>query len=347
MTGLQIRRLALCLVVLVASGFLGRSSVSPHGEAMARAAAEFLATLSPQQRNRAMFPFASDERTRWHFVPGEMFPRRGVVLKELDAGQRLRAQALLRTGLSQQGYLTATAIMELEQVLRALEPQGQFARDPEAYFLSVFGTPDAAGTWGWRVEGHHLSLHFTVVAGRLTVSTPSFFGTNPAEVRQGPEKGRRVLASVEDPARALLLALAPDQRAQALLGGAVPGDIVTGVRFPVEALSPAGVSASTLSPAQQGLLRQLIEAYTSLMAGDIAAARWARIEGAGFEKVSFAWAGAATPGQPHYYRVQGPTFLIEYDNTQNDANHIHAVWREFNGDFGQDLLREHVHDGQH
>jgi hypothetical protein len=335
---------------LVASGVEitrpSRSAARP-GTVMAGAASRLLATFSHGQRSRAAFLFESDERTRWHFLPSEMFPHHGVALKELNADQRPAAHALLQTGLSQRGYLAATAIMELERVLRSLEQDGRIARDPEAYYISIFGMPDAEGTWAWRFEGHHLSLHFTIVAGSITVSSPSFFGANPAEIRAGPLKGHRALGAEEDAGRAFVLALTPTQRAQALLSEVAPEDIVTGNKVPIEPLSPVGIRASELSSSQQALLRNVLTAYTSLMADDIAAARWARLDRAGFEKITFAWAGGTEPGVRHYYRVQGPTLLIEYDNTQNDANHIHSVWREFDGDFGRDLLREHVHEVRH
>jgi len=333
---------------LVASGVeIARVSAARPGTEMAGAASRLLATLSPEQRSRAAFLFESDERTRWHFLPGEMFPHHGIALKELNADQRPAAHALLQTGLSQRGYLAATAIMELERVLRSLEQEGKLSRDPERYFISVFGVPDPEGTWAWRFEGHHLSLHFTIVAGSITVSSPSFFGANPAEIRAGPLKGQRALGVEEDAGRAFVMALTPTQRAQALLSEVAPEDIVTGNKVPIEPLSPVGIRASELSSSQQALLRNVLTAYTSLMANDIAAARWARLGRAGFEKITFAWAGGTEPGMRHYYRVQGPTFLVEYDNTQNDANHIHSVWREFDGDFGRDLLREHLHEVRH
>jgi hypothetical protein len=322
--------------------------VSAHTESdMEGAASRFLAALSIEQQHRAAFSFKSDERLKWHFIPNELYPRHGISLKELNADQRALARALLHSGLSERGYLTATAIMDLERLLRALENDNRFARDPEDYYISLFGTPDPGEAWGWRIEGHHLSLHFTVVDGQTTVSSPSFFGASPAEVHGGSSKGRRLLAPQEDAARLLVLALNPAQRAQALVSGVAPRDIVTGNKVAIDPLSPVGIEASALSSDQQGLLQALLETYTSLMADDIAAERWSRIRKTGLDKVSFAWAGSTEHGKPHYYRVQGPTFLVEFDNTQNDANHIHSVWRDFTGDFGQDLLREHVESVKH
>ncbi len=347
MTCFPFARAILYFALLIATISPARL-VSAHTESdMEGAASRFLAALSIEQQGRATFSFTSDERLKWHYIPSELFPRHGISLKELNADQRARARVLLHSGLSERGYLTATAIMDLERVLRALTKDNRFARDPEEYFISLFGTPDPRSTWGWRIEGHHLSLHFTVVEGRTTVSSPSFFGASPAEVHGGSSKSRRALAPQEDAARLLVLALAPSQRAQALVSGVAPKDIVTGNNVSIDPLSPVGIEASALSSYQQSLLQALLEAYTSLMADDIAAERWSRIQKTGLDKVTFAWAGATERGKPHYYRVQGPTFLIEYDNTQNDANHIHSVWRDFTGDFGQDLLREHVESVKH
>ncbi len=314
---------------------------------MANSATEFVAGLSVEQQRQATFAFDSEERLKWHYLPSESFPRRGISLKELNARQKSLARMLMQSGLSARGYAAATAIMELERVLRDLRKDNRLARDPEEYFISIFGVPEAEGTWGWRLEGHHLSLHFTAVEGRTSVSSPSFLGASPAEVHTGAFKGRRALAQQEDAGRLLVLSLTPAQRAQALIGEFAPEDIVTGNSSSIEPLSPAGIQASALSTDQQNLLQTLLNAHASVMADDIAAERWNRLRRAGFDKITFAWAGATERGKPHYYRVQGPTFLIEYDNTQNDANHIHTVWREFSGDFGRDLLREHVHNVEH
>jgi hypothetical protein len=322
--------------------------------AMADAATKFLASLTPQQRQQATFGFDSTEREHWGFVPSEMFPRNGLILGAMTEPQRKLAHDLLRSGLSQRGYLTATSIMELETILRGIEeaaraaaPQGRgnanvMVRDPVKYFFSVFGTPAARGTWGWRVEGHHVSLNFTIVNGSLVASAPSFFGSNPAEVRDGAKKGLRILAAEEDAARTLLMALDDAQRARAVTSATAPNDIATMNTVKVDPLAPAGIAYSELRPNQRELLMKIVDSYVSAMASDVAADRMDRVKKAGLDKISFAWAGEAERGKRHYYRVQGPTFLIEYDNTQNDANHIHSVWRDFQGDFGRDLLREHL-----
>jgi len=315
--------------------------------AMVPAATKFLAGLTAEQRQNASFAFDAGERLNWHYIPRE---RKGLPIKAMTPAQRALAHELLKTGLSQRGYLTASAIMDLETILGDLERRGgnsTIVRDPELYFFSVFGTPSARETWGWRVEGHHLSLNFTIVNGTLTASTPTFFGTNPAEVKDGPQKGLRILRQEEEAGRALLLALNADQRRTATIEGVAPKEIITENKAKVDPLSPAGVTSAALTPKQRDLLMSLIDVYTSQMAADLAAERTAKLRKAGVEKIAFAWAGEAEHGRPHYYRIQGPTFLVEYDNTQNDANHIHSVWRDFEGDFGRDLLRDHVKNTPH
>jgi hypothetical protein len=315
--------------------------------AMSQAATKFLAELTPEQRQQATFPMASDERLRWHFIPNETFPRKGLSFRTMSESQQARAHDLLKSGLSQRGYVTASSIIQLENVLRAIETGGKMARDPRDYQFSVFGTPGAKDAWGWRVEGHHLSLHFTIAGNAAVATSPTFTGSNPAEVRDGPEKGKRVLAPLEDLGRAVVRSLDEGQRKAAVFEGVAPGDILTMNKNDISPLAPAGVAASAMTADQRAGLMRLVEAYTSVVADDLAADRMARLKTAGVEKITFAWAGPVEKGAKHYYRVQGPTFLIEYDNTQNDGNHIHAVWRDFQGDFGRDLLREHLQQYAH
>ena len=339
--------LSLALLGALAAGAI--VSAQRSSAAMATAAGAFLAALSPDQRQRAAFAFESEERLRWNFIPSEAFPRNGLLIKDMTAPQRDLAHDLLKTGLSQRGYLTYTSIIELETILKVLEKGGKFARDPGGYFFSIFGTPGASGTWGWRVEGHHVSLHFTIVNGTAIASTPTFAGTNPAEVPDGPEKGKRILAAHEDAGRALVAALDAGQRGTAVLGNVAPNEIVTSNRNTIDPLAPAGLPASAMTAPQREQLMRIIDTYAGMMAPDIAADRLAKIRAAGVDNLTFAWAGPLERGQKHYYRVQGPTFLIEFDNSQNDGNHVHSVWRDFNGDFGRDLLREHIrtaHVGQ-
>ena len=332
-----------CVLALAATYAADRSPAS-----MADAATKFLATLSAEQKKTTTFAFDSTEREHWGFVPSEMFPRNGLIIGTMTDVQRKAAHDLLRAGLSQKGYMTATSIMELETILNEIEnPPGAkpaerpLERNPVKYYVSVFGTPGNKSTWGWRVEGHHISLNFTIVNGQMVSTAPHFFGSNPAEVRSGPKKGLRVLGYEEDPARELVMALDVDQRTKAVINTTAPNDIVTRNEGTVKPLSPAGVAATELQPKQRETLMRIVDAYTSVMAPDIAADRMAALLKAGLDNISFAWAGEFERGKKHYYRVQGPTFLIEFDNVQTQANHIHSVWRDFNGDFGDDVLKNH------
>jgi hypothetical protein len=229
-------------------------------------------------------------------------------------------------------------------VLFAIE--GSAMRDPELYYFTVFGTPSEQGAWGWRYEGHHASLNWTVVDGRLVATTPQFLGANPADVRDGPQKGTRALAAEEDLGRAFVKSLSADQGAQAVLSKDAPRDILTGASRQAAIQEDRGISYAKLTPEQQGLLLSLIQEYASAQTPAVAQARLARVK-ADLPAIKFAWMGGLGKGQGHYYRIQGSTFLIEYDNTQNNANHIHCVWREFKGDWGRDLLTEHYRTAPH
>jgi hypothetical protein len=345
-------RLAVAVVV-VASGAMGGMIASQRtGAAMAKSAQSFLDSLNPEQREKAADPLDSTDRTRWNFIPVNQFPRQGLPLKDMTEPQRKLALELLRTGLSPRGYTTTTTIMnDLEAILRETEAAARAAkpgagpgmtRDPELYYFTVFGAPGTKGRWGWRVEGHHVSLHFTIADGSAVVAAPTFWGTNPAEVREGPKKGLRTLDKEQDAGRAVMMALDDAQKKTATFAEVAPNDILTRTEVVVNPLTPPGVVASDMTAKQRELLMQLITVYTDQMTPDIAAERKAEYEKAGVEKIAFAWAGPVAPGERHYYRVQGPTFVIEFDNTQNNGNHIHSVWRDFDSDFGRDLLREHL-----
>jgi Protein of unknown function (DUF3500) len=350
-------RLWLVAAFLAALGIGSVVAADRSSSAMATAASKFLNALTPPQRAQASFEFANTvERLHWHFIPTEMFARKGLLVRDMTDAQRALAHDLLKAGLSQRGYMTASQIMDLETILGGLERAERAARggrgnalerDPGKYFFSIFGTPSTRETWGWRVEGHHVSLNFTVVNGTLVSGSPSFFGSNPAEVREGPKKGTRILGAEEDAARTLLASLDASQRTKAVINADAPGDMLTMANVDIKPLSPAGITADALNASQRDLLMKLIDVYTGFMASDIAADRVARFKKAGVEKIGFAWAGGTERGNKHYYRIQGPTFLVEYDNTQNDGNHVHSVWRDFDGDFGRDLLREHLKSVAH
>jgi hypothetical protein len=309
---------------------------------MVLAARNFLSSLSNEQVAQAKFDFGADERMNWHFIPKE---RKGLPLKDMTPPQKHLAQALLSAGLSQRGYIKATSIMSLEDILRIMEKDSGVRRNPEGYFFSIFGEPTEKGIWGYRVEGHHLSQNFTIVNGQV-VGSPSFFGTNPAEVKDGPRKGLRVLAHEDDFGRELLNSLTADQKSVAIVDKTAYKDIFTmASRKAALENQPNGLSASKMNAKQRELLQNLLDEYAYNMPDQLAESREEKIKKAG-TNLYFAWAGVAERGGPHYYRIQAPTFLIEYDNTQNDANHIHSVWRDFEGDFGADLLKQH-YDASH
>jgi hypothetical protein len=338
---------SLGLLTLLAVTVGARSASQSDVASMTRAAESFLAALSDEQRVAATFELDSDERSRFHFIPVEMFERGGVMIADLSPLQRERAHELLRAGLSQRGYLTATQVMELEDVLQAMQSGGRFARDRDEYLFTIFGAPAPGVTWGWRFEGHHISLHFTIADGTVAVASPAFVGASPADVREGPQRGRRVLGDREDAGRALIGALDDGQRRAAIIDVEAPRDILTGNAPAVDPMEPAGIEASRLDSRQRELLLGLIDVYLGMMSDDIAEYRRQALLEGGTAAIRFAWAGGIEAGEAHYYRVQGPTFLIEYDNTQNEANHIHSVWRDFDGDFGRDLLREHRSEHPH
>ena len=338
----------LAAVLILGAGVGGSVYASQRtASAMKTAADRWLASLSADQKQRATFAFDSGERTHWHYVPNEQFPRNGVQIKEMSEAQRTLAWELLKTGLSARGFATARSIMALDKILKSVEgPGGRFARDHEGYQFTVFGTPGDRKGWGWRVEGHHVSVRFDVIDGSLTSSTPSFFGANPAEVRVdvpgAAPRGTRVLGAEEDAARALLESLDASQKTTAIVNGVAPNEILTSNKLKADPQEPLGLKASAMTKDQRDKLMALIDVYTGFMTADVAAERMEKLKKAGLDNIAFAWAGETDKGKKHYYRLQGPTFLVEYDNSQNDGNHIHSVWRDFTGDFGEDLLRAHL-----
>lgn len=305
----------------------------------------FLATLSPQQRAKAALPFDTPERQNWHFVPRV---RGGLPLGEMTKMQQDAVLALLREGLSASGYKTVETIRSLETVLQEIEGDtgGRF-RNPSHYYVAVFGEPSERGVWGWRYEGHHISLNWTVVNGKVIASSPQFLGANPARVASGPLAGTRALAAEEDLGRALVTSLTPAQRAVAVLSPSAPSDILTGSQRQAAIQEDKGIAYRDLTPDQQRTLLALLREYAAVQPAPLAEQRLADLRRADLHKVKFAWMGALEPGQGHYYRIQGSTFLVEYDNTQNNANHVHCVWRSFRGDFGADLLAEHYKHTPH
>jgi hypothetical protein len=329
---------ALASLGIVGLALWAGAQIEPSGNRMAVAADRFLKSLSDAQAAKAVHPYDSDERVDWHFIPRA---RNGLPFKELSSEQRALAFGLIQSGVAGSGFLKATTIMSLEQILRELENGRGPTRDPELYFLTIFGKLQDRGKWGWRVEGHHLSLNFALEDGKIVAATPAFFGANQAEIRQGPRQGLRTLADREDRALRLVQALNEEQRQQATFAEKAPADIraadaarkgKTTPQPPTE--KAAGVAYADLNVDQRAMLQALIDSYADDMPLEVAKAWLDEIARAGTNTIQFAWAGPADRSQGHAYRVQGPTFLIEFNNTQNGANHIHSVWRNMLGDFG-------------
>lgn len=340
------KRKQLLVVGIVAAGLVGAVCLSKEapspGVRMCDDAAKLVSSLNDDQKSQALFAFDDKERTNWNFVPlqdAQKRPtRKGLRFEKMSAEQKDTAKALLRAGTSRSGFEKATTIMSLEAILADLEKGGAMVRKPGWYFVSIFGTPSKAGKWGWRIEGHHLSLNFVVDRGKIVASTPAFFGANPAELRMGPRKGHRTLPEAEDLAKQLFASLDDDQRKIAFQSKQFP-DIEQGkaAARPGEA---KGLPAAKMNEKQRDLLMKLIASYAQRMPQTIAETELAEVKSAGIDKIAFAFAqDADKTGKPYTYHIQGPTFLIEFLNVQSDsagnpANHIHSCWRDLKGDFG-------------
>ena len=306
----------------------------------------FLQTLTPEQRKLAMYSFADDERYNWHFVPRE---RKGLPLKQMNPEQRTVAMALIKTGLSQSGYDKATSIMMMENVLRVIEKRTDTDtyRDPDNYAFTVFGDPATdKEPWGWRVEGHHLSLNFSSMTGQVLSVSPLFMGSNPGEVRADvPQKGKQILRQETELAFALLKTLTSEQRQKAVLAPVAYKEIITSNSRKASLEKMDGLPMADMTAEQRTLFMNLLQVYLSNYRVTLAKQEMGRISKAGLEQLRFAWAGDLTPelgeGKGWDYRIHGPMLLIEYDNSQSNANHIHTIVRDLTNDFGEDLLKEH------
>jgi hypothetical protein len=310
---------------------------------MTQAAERYLSALSAEQLGKAKMGFDDPERTKWHFIPKP--ERKGLQIRDMNPQQRKLAHALLHSGLSEVGYEKATTIMSLEAILHELEKpkKSGMIRDTERYYFTVFGDPKPQGSWGWSVEGHHLSLNFAVRDGKVHSATPAFFGANPAIIKSdlsvGPAKGKQTLAKEENLAFDLLRSLAATQRQVAVVASEAPSELTGAEQAQAPRHEQAGLPVAKMSESQRRTLWSLLEAYAGNMPEEVGLAWLDEIKKAGVESVAFAWAGGDRPGTGHYYRVQGPTFVLEFINVQadsagNPANHIHSVWRNLLGDFG-------------
>lgn len=306
----------------------------------------FISSLPADVKSKAIYNISDSERFNWHFVPKS---RNGVPLKALNEVQRARALNLLKASLSAQGFEKATAIVALENVLKQVEHRGpnDTYRDPLNYYLTIFGTPGSKGAWGWRFEGHHVALNFSSLDNRIESSTPSFFGSNPGVVLEGSEKGKQVLKRETELAFDLINSLDRDQKKVAIFSETALQEIVSSNSRKASPLTPEGILFDKLNETQKQGLLALLDVYVSNYEFGFAKTLMAKIKKAGLDKLSFAWAGSLVPGSPYYYRIQGPMLLIELDNTQNSANHIHSVVRDLTNDFGDDILREHYEKEHH
>ena len=304
------------------------------------AATTWANTLTEEQHAKSHFKFNDEERENWHFVPRI---RAGLPLGEMTAGQRALAFKMLKTTLSEEGLKQSKEVMMLESVLAETDKRPGF-RDPKKYYVAIFGDPASGDPWGWRFEGHHLSLNFCSIDNAIVSLTPAFVGTNPATVQTGPHKGLRPLGKEEDLGRQLVKSLNDEQRKKAIFNTTAPQEIITAEESQARLDSKEGLAVNELSAEQKKMFDELVNLYferfdeekATILREQLATEK---------DNLLFAWAGGTELGEPHYYRVIGKELLIEYDNTQNEANHAHSVLRYFNGDFARDVLKEHYEHG--
>ncbi|HSF90494.1 MAG TPA: DUF3500 domain-containing protein [Saprospiraceae bacterium] len=336
--------LCIFMIVVTTSSHATASAIGSRGGV--DQANVFIQSLRPEQMAKAVLPFYGLAPHEWSFYPASLVFPNGVAVKDLDSVQQNLLYTFMKGYLSQDGYDRTRAIMDLENVLHVLQPANPH-RIPDNYFMAIYGTPHADSTWGWSFQGHHVVLNFTIVK-EMIAYTPFFFGSNPAEIKEGPSQGFRAISAEEDIAYSLINSLSAEQLKKAVFQTEPFIEIVTFMASQVSLLPQVGIPASEMSGVQKNLLHLLLSAYLSAMPDDIAATRLQRIKVEDGDMIYFGWAGSVKKGEPHYYRIQGKTFLVEFDNTQNKANHIHMVWRDFEDDFGRNLLLEHYqHDHQH
>lgn len=317
-----------------------------YGQGLSEKAITFLETLSEDLRSQALFTLNDEERYNMNYVP---LPRKGPRFHDFNAMQRGAALDLLKSSLSQEGFRKTEEIRSLEKILRVIEndphdtmPDGKPRRDPLNYHFSIFGNPAADKAWGWRFEGHHLSLNFTASDQKLTSATPTFFGTNPGVIQIRGHQEKEVLREETRSSFELVNSLSPEQLEKARFAKIAPPEIRTTTQRKISKLEQQGISFEELTTEQQRQLLELVRLYVNTFENEFASAYWNKIEEAGFDKLTFSWAGSLRPGVPNYWCIQGPVLLIEYDNTQTNANHVHTVIRDPTNDYGEDLLRKHL-----
>jgi len=307
---------------------------------VADSARRFLVSLDEAQRKQVLIAFDSANRLDWHYIPRS---RSGLSLADMKPAQAELARALFAAVLNQRGLELLDGVRLLEGVLR--EQQGSF-RDPDRYYVSVFGTPGRF-PWGWRFEGHHLSLNVSLPAAAHIAVTPFFVGAHPATVQGGAHKGLRLLGASEDLARAIMTGLSEPQQRIALIADRPFGDIVASPQREQDLGQPRGLDLGAISSAARQRVEALMDRFLGTLTPDLVPAQKRRVLEQGLDRFRFAWAGSVQPGEAYYFRIHGPATLIEYDNTQNSANHIHSVWRDLAADFGTDVLAEHYRRQRH
>ena len=309
---------------------------------MSDAAKAFVSSLNAEQKAKATFEYMDGERVFWYYPP---MNRHGLALRDMEPAQRELAMAVLASGLTDESYEQAKLIIEHEDVLGPLEKDNgikTFVRDTTLYYFTIFGEPGGEGAWGWRVEGHHVSIHFSIMGDKVIITTPFFFGANPAEVRKGPKNGLRILGVREDLAFDLMNSLDEKQVEESIICDAAPADIVTFNSSKAALMTYEGLPASKMNGAQKELLLALVAEYVNQVSTEVAEQKLADLKKTGLDHLHFAWAGPVTKDEPHYYRIHGGDFVVEFDNRQDGANHIHSVWRDVENDFAADVLREHL-----
>jgi len=344
-TSMRCKILNFMRLLLLLFSWLPISAIAQHPNSVSTAATKFINSLDSSQKVKSIFEFEEMSRYEWHFLPGSMTTRQGISIKDIDTIQKENFYILLKYFLSERGYDRTKEIMTYEYLLQELEPNNRH-RIPENYFVAIYGHPNQDSIWGWKFSGHHLALNFTIVNNKIAFA-PFFFGISPAIVKGSNIKEKRIIKDEEDLAFKLINSLSKLQKQKTIFQLKAFTEIVTTNAQQVAPLTSVGLTAREMTYEQKSILNQLLVAYLSSMPKQIASARMKRIATEDMEVIRFGWAGGLIPGEPHYYRIQGKTFLIEFDNTQDNANHIHSVWRDFNGDFGSDLLKEHYQNSKH
>ncbi|WP_212748460.1 DUF3500 domain-containing protein [Maribacter algarum] len=335
---MKYKKILLCLILCGLTFHMTAQNLSEK-------ATTFLNLLSDEIKEKVLFELEDEERFNMNYVP---IPRKGPTFHDFDEKQKAAALDLLQSSLGKEGYRKTQEIIALEKVLRIIEnddndkmPDGRPRRDPLNYHFCIFGDPASKAPWGWRFEGHHISLNFTSAEGKISASTPSFFGTNPGIIKTTNQEEKEVLKKEAELGFQLINSMNETQLKVTRFTEEAPLDVSSANHRKVEKLYPEGISYTALSEDQKEVLLQLLNVYLSTFEPHFESSFWEKIKDSGIDNLTFAWAGSLQPGTGHYYRIQGPTLLIEYDNTQNNANHAHAVVRDLTNDYGEDILREH------